>query len=98
MIFSAQNLELKSRDLISRFNFEILKSRDFPISIWLNEILKMQKVSRLKTNLENIFYYRDPKSRDGEYDPETNLIFLCRDLRYQDFASRDGFSRFISRW
>ena len=28
--------------------------------------------------------YRDPKSRDGEFDPETNLIFLSRDLRSRD--------------
>jgi hypothetical protein len=66
----------KSRIKISRYEFEILKSRDFPISNWENEILKMQKFSRLKINLENFFLYRDPKSRDGEYDPETILIFF----------------------
>jgi hypothetical protein len=68
-----------------------LKSRDFPISNRENEILKMQKFSRLKINLENFFLYRDPKSRDGEFDPETNLIFFEPRFTISRFASRERF-------
>jgi hypothetical protein len=72
---------------ISRFSHLDLLKQDFKNA----ESLEIKNKSR-DFKISRIYFIIEIQN------PETKLTFMSRDLRFRDFASRDGFSRFISRW